>query len=79
MTRRFKINVLAAAIIAAGGVALFTPPANAAARFAAGCASMQAARMQAYESCANAGGTGFASSGSCSDSGYSLSTTCYFD
>jgi len=78
MTKRFKINAFAAAVIAAGSISLLASPARAETAVD-GCASMMAARMQAYETCASLGGTGFSSTGSCSSSGYTLSTTCYFD
>jgi len=77
MTKRARINLLAAAIIAAGGLALGGVEQLQAAVFG-GCEDMYAAMERKSDACFNSGGTSFSWSGSCSSSGYSLNTSCSY-
>lgn len=79
MTRRFQINLLAAAVIAAGGLSLSAAPATASSAKPDGCTAFHAARLQAFQECAGSGGVAFSSSGSCGSEGYTLTTTCYYE
>jgi hypothetical protein len=78
VTRRFKINLLAAAVIGAGGLSLSAAPATASSGAMTPCDDFRAARMQALTECAGSGGVAFQSSGSCGSEGYTLNTTCYY-
>jgi len=75
MAFRFKLNLAAAAVIAAGALMLSgTRPAHAAAFD--GCAKMRKAIFEGSLSCADVGGT-YTYSGSCSGETYSLEASCF--
>ena len=75
--KNIRINILAAAVIALGGLSLAgAQPAEAA--DLGPCDDFRTARMAALMECAESGGTAFQSSGSCGSEGYTLNTTCYY-
>lgn len=77
MTKRSKLNLLAALVIAGGGIALGdVTPATAAT--VDGCANMKTALAEERDACFSSGGKRMTYSGSCSSSGYYLETNCYY-
>lgn len=78
MTTRAKLNLFAAAIIAAGATALTGPtPAQAAESFGP-CDTMNAALQEAASECwARDGAVKFTYSGYCGADGWNLQTNCY--
>lgn len=77
MKKRMGINLLAAGVIAVGGLALAgVTPAQAAIAFG-GCEDMEAAIDENAQECWDLGGTRMTYSGSCGSNGYTLETNCY--
>ena len=72
---RLRINVFAMAVIVAGAGALGTPSAEAAVR--GGCENLREAKSEFVSDCADAGGSSYQCSTSCSSEGYSMDCTCY--
>lgn len=75
MTIQTKLNLLAAGVIAVGGLALAKPVA--AEPVQGGCDAMYAALDAAVARCGSMGGTSLSWSGACSSTGYRLNTTCH--
>lgn len=78
MSKRQGINLLAGAIVLAGGLSLSAArPAQAAATLNP-CTDLTTAVNEASDECFASGGKSFRWSGSCTSSGYTLSTVCTY-
>ncbi|HEX8452344.1 MAG TPA: hypothetical protein VF647_09625 [Longimicrobium sp.] len=77
MKKRMGINLLAAAIIAAGGLSLTGVTPAQAATVVGGCENMLDAIAEHAQDCWDMGGTRMTYTGSCSSEGYTLETSCY--
>lgn len=73
--KRLGINLLATVITLIGATALDVTSAEAAMR--GGCEDLSAAKSEFVAQCADAGGTSYQCSTSCSSEGYSMDCTCY--
>jgi hypothetical protein len=78
MSKRLRINLLAAVIITGGGIALSGAPALAAVGYSY-CDDMMASLDEKLQECADMGGTRMRYDGACTSNYYSLNTVCYFD